>query len=62
MKQDEVSSAGVLLDTSQWPSTTEELSTYGNGAVDFVCRNLEKNGCKLDDVLYEWQEEWMQAR
>ena len=60
LKQDEVHAATVILDISQWPSSKEELATYGNTSVDFTCRHfkhlLTKHGCKPEEVMYEWQD------
>ncbi|XP_041464874.1 zinc finger protein 862-like [Lytechinus variegatus] len=60
LRQDEVSAATTILNTIQWPQTSDELESYGNTSVDFVCRHfkaiLEHHKCELESIMYEWQE------
>ncbi|XP_014666641.1 PREDICTED: uncharacterized protein LOC106808429 [Priapulus caudatus] len=60
LKQDLIHAATSILDTSQWPSAKEELATYANTSVDYTCRHFRdiiiKQGCNLEEVMYEWQE------
>ncbi|XP_071505975.1 LOW QUALITY PROTEIN: zinc finger protein 862-like [Diadema antillarum] len=60
LRRDEVAAAITILNTRQWPQTTEDLESYGNAAVDFICRHfstvLTQHKCELANVMYEWQE------